>query len=1050
MRISFKRDVLRRLQVLAFCAAATFLAPPSLTAQNTVHIKGHVVTESGQPIPKATVQVKETKAAVSTDDNGDYEINAPSNGTLLISSVGFTSFTVRVDNRTSLSAVLHASQNSLEQVVVVGYGTQKKRDVTGSIVSVSSKTLGEVPAPNLGLGLQGRAAGVEIQRVGTAPGANTVIRIRGERSILGSNDPLFVLDGIPYEGGSLNDINPDDISSIEVLKDASATAIYGSRGANGVILVSTKKGRSGPARIDYNGYGGINSVTKDYPLFNSQEYTAMRIAANTGYLNDAFETANLARGVNTDWQRLMYGHGYTTNHNLSVSGGSSDGSSYSLSSGYYRETAVLTGVDFTRYSLRGTIDTKIGRHVKIGLNTMNNYTQTNGMQFLYTGMMFNTLAASPLYTPDSGGVKVLSPYGNTDDKNTTYNPTFLKHNNNNWVDLVKRFRTFNTLYAEVQIIPALKYRLNVGLGYRREEDDQFKGADTKSNPSFFRPGQGNTASVNNQEGYGYTLEHILSFDKELKGGHRINVTGLYSVQKDISHSTYVSKDSINADFIQFYNLGSSSPSNNLKPVLNGTEATWGLQSYMARINYSYKDRYLLTLTGRIDGSSRLAEGHKYHQYPAMSAGWHISQEKFMEDASFINDLKLRVGYGETSNQAINPYASLGNVSLSNNLNPNAPGTIGTTIHYNYGPASVVTGYNLQNLPNSNLDWEYTRTTNIGLDLSVLNSRVNFTADYYNAHTRNVLYGLTLPITSGVTGQYVSNIGEMSNKGFEFSVSTLNISSPSGFTWSTDLNIYWNRNKLAKLYNGFKQDIGNQLFVGQPLSAIYDYQKIGIWQSKDSAQAAVYGAKPGYIRFADLDKSNTIEPNNDRKVLGSGQATWQGGLTNRFSYKGFDLSVVIYARMGGLLVSQVYQPYAAYLSILNARRNNVKVDYWTPSNPTNKFPSPAGMLASGAIGLTTLGYYDASFIKMRSINFGYSFNARLLNKMKAQNIRVYFTAQNPFVLYSPYMKEGGVDPEATALGNTGVQNPGNLSSRALTIGLSTPPTRAFLIGANVRF
>lgn len=1039
---------LKVLPVLTFCSLAMFLILPSLTAQNTVHVKGRVVNESGQPVPKATVQEKNTKAAVTTDDAGNYEINAPSNGVLVISSVGYTPFTVNVQGRSFLDAVLHASANSLNEVVVVGYGTQKKRDVTGSIVSVSAKTLKEVPAANMALALQGRAAGVEIQRVGTAPGANTVIRVRGERSILGSNDPLLVLDGIPFEGGNLNDINPDDIASIEVLKDASATAIYGSRGANGVILVSTKKGKAGAARIDYSGYVGANKIQKEYPMFNSQQYTAMRINANTGYLNDAFETANLAKGVNTDWQKLMYQTGITTDNNLTVSGGSPEGSTYSLGGSYYKESAVLPGIDFSRYSLRATIDTRIGKKLKVGLNTLNTYTVSNGTQFLNSGMMFNMLAASPLYTPDSGGIIVLSPYGNTDDKFTTYSPILLKHNNTNWVDVIKRMRTFNTFYGEYQIIPGLKYRINVGLNYRREEDDQFKSADTKLNPSFFRPGQGNTASVNNAEGYGYTLENILSYEKELRGGHRISVTGLYSVQKDISHSTYVSKDSINADFIEFYNLGLSNPSNNVKPVVSGTEATWGLQSYMARINYSYKDRYLLTLTGRIDGSSRLAEGHKYHHYPAMSAGWHISQENFMQSVTFINDLKLRVGYGETSNQAINPYASLGNVTPYNNLTTN--GAVGSTIHYNYGPTTVVTGYNLQSLPNSNLDWEYTRTTNIGLDLAVLSNRVTFTADYYNAHTRNVLYGLTLPITSGVAGQYVTNIGEMSNKGFEFSISTINITSGNGFSWSTDLNIFWNRNKLVKLYNGFKQDIANQLFVGQPLSAIYDYKKTGIWQTADSAQAAVYGAKPGYIRFADLDKSNTIEPNNDRTILGSGQATWQGGMTNRFTYKGFDLSFVLYARMGGLLVSQVYQPYAAYLSILNARRNNVKVDYWTPTNPTNKFPSPAGMLASGAIGLSTLGYYDASFIKMRSINFGYSFNAKLLNSLKAQSIRVYATAQNPFVLYSPYMREGGVDPEATALGNTGVQSPGNLSSRALTIGVAPPPTRAFLFGVSVQF
>ena len=1036
--------------LLAFCCG---LAAMAQKEPQHLSIKGTIKSEGGEPVVGASVTIKGRTGGVFSNDKGEFELTANANAVLVISSVGFTTQEIGVNGRPSIAIALSKTNTSLDQVVVVGYGTQRKRDVTGSIVSVSAKTLNEVPAANLGIGLQGRAAGLEIQKVGTQPGSAPVIRIRGERSILGSNDPLLVLDGLPYEGGNLNDINSQDIASIEILKDASATAIYGSRGANGVILISTKKGKSGPARISFSNYVGINSVSKKYPVFNAQEYTAMRQAANAatnaGYLNDAFETANLAKGVNTNWQDLMYQNGFNTDNYVTVSGGSTDGSYYSLGGGYYKETAVLPGQDFGRYSLKGTIDTKIGKHAKVGLNTMNSYSTANGSQFLNGGSMFATLAASPLYTPDSSGITVLSPFGNTTDKTGNYNPVYLKHNNNNWVDLVKRFRSFNTLYGEYQITPDIRYRVNVGLSYRREEDDQFKGADTKLNPSFFRPSQGNTASVNNAEEYGYTVENVLTYDKEFRGGHHLTFTGLYSVEKDISHNTSVSKDSINADFIQFYDLGLSNPSNNVKAVLGGAEATWGLESYMGRVNYSFLNKYLLTLTYRIDGSSRLAPGHKFHDYPALSAGWRISDENFMHSVPFINDLKLRVGYGETSNQAINPYASLGNVTPFNGLTP-LPGPIGTTTTYNYGPATVVTGYNLQSLPNSNLDWEYTRTTNIGLDYAILQNRITGSVDYYNAHTRNILYGVTLPITSGVSGQYVSNIGEMSNKGFEFSLSTLNIINGNGFNWSTDINIFWNRNKLEKLYNGFTQDIANQLFVGKPLSAIYDYKKEGIWQTADAAKASSYGVAPGYIKFADLNNDGKIDPTNDRTVIGSGQAKWQGGMTNRFSYKGFDLSFVVYARMGGTLVSQVYQPYSGYLSILNGIRNNVKVDYWTPTNPTNKFPSPAGMLSSGAIGLSTLGYYDASFIKMRSINLGYSFNAKVLSSIKAQLIRIYVTAQNPFVLYSPYMRAGGVDPEATALGNTGVQNPGNLSTRALTIGLATPPTRAFLFGLNVSF
>jgi len=1070
MRISFKPTArklslmlsgrfLRKLLPAAFCALATSLLALSLqaqnpgsrpsSAQNTIHIKGRVLSESGQPVGKASVLVKGLSNGVSTDDNGNFEIVAPSNATLVISSVGFVATSIHVNGRPSIEVALAAASNALDQVVVVGYGTQKKRDVTGSVVSVNEQALRSVPVANLQGALQGKAAGLEVQKVGTRPGAGAVIRVRGERSINGSNDPLLILDGIPFEGGNINDINPDDVASIDVLKDASATAIYGSRGSNGVILITTKRGRQGEARVSYNGYYGISSVAKKYPVFNVKEYEVLRDNSvyTAGYMPE--ELASMAAGKSTDWQKLMYKDGYTTDHNLTVSGGA-NGSSFSLGGGYFKETTVLPGQDFTRYSLRATIDTRVGKRIKIGLNTLNTVSVANGSQFV--NPMFPILSLSPLMPPyDSTGKIVVSPTGNTDDRVGTYSPLFLKNNNNNWVDKVRRLRTFNSLYAEYQIIEGLKYRLNMGLDYRQQESDQFKSSDTKANPSFFRPGLGNTASVNNAEGWGYTLEHILTYDKTIADRHKITFTGLYSIQEDHSHNTYVSKDSIDENFIEFYNLGQASASNTVKPVTSGGESSFALISYMGRINYVFDDRYMLTVTGRIDGSSRLAPGHKFHQYPAMSAGWNIGNEGFMKGIGYISNLKLRAGYGQTSNQAINPYASLGLVSSSNGI-----GGTGGTIRYNYGP-TIVSGYNVATLPNSNLDWEYTKTFNVGLDFGVLQNRITGSVDWYTAHTYKILYGITLPPTSGVTSPYLTNIGEMSNKGLEVTVSTINLVSKNGFNWTTDLNVFFNRNKLLKLTPGFTQNIASQLFIGQPLSAIYDYKKLGVWQISEAAQAAQYGNLPGDIKLADISGPNgkpdgKIDPNYDRTVIGSAQADWQGGMTNRFSYKGFDLSFVLYARFGGLLVSQVHQPTAGYLTILDGRRNQLKVDYWTPDNPTNNFPSPTSISRSRPItsDWTTLGYYDASFVRMRSINLGYSFPAYLLNRIKAQSVRVYVTAQNPFVLYSPYMRAGGVDPEATGTGNQGVQDPGNLSGRALTIGLDTPPTRAFLLGLNITF
>ncbi|MCX6319016.1 MAG: TonB-dependent receptor [Bacteroidetes bacterium] len=1036
----------KRLLRLLFLLPVLFFSG-SIIAQN-ITVKGRVLKEDGQPIQRASVLVKGSSQGTVTNDNGDFSISVPANGTIIFSAVDFVTQELKVGNQTQLNIRLLAIDKTLDGAVVVGYGTQRRRDVTGSVVSVNEKALREVPVANLQQALQGRAAGLEVQRVGTRPGAGAVIRIRGERTINGSNDPLIILDGIPFEGGNLNDINPDDVASIDILKDASATAVYGSRGSNGVILITTKKGKPGETRLSYNGYYGIASVRNEYNVFNAQEYMALRDITNTNpYMPE--ELISKSRGQSTNWQDLMYQNGYVTDHNISASGGTAGGTSYSLGGGYYKETTVLPGQDFGRYSLRATIDAKVGKRIKIGLNTLNTLSLTNGSQF--NNPMFPLITLSPLMPAyDSLGGIVLSPTGNTTDRVNQYNPLLLKNNDNQWIDKVRRLRTFNSIYTEVQIINGLKYRLNAGLDYRQQENNVFQKSDKPFSPSYFRPKQGNTASVNNAEGYGYTLENILTYEKAIKK-HKFTVTALYSFQEDHSHNTFVSKDSIDEDFIQFYNLGQANASNNVKPVVSGSEVTYALESYMARVNYSFDDRFLATLTYRVDGSSRLAPGNKYHEYPAASFGWNIMREKFMEKMNFIDILKLRVGFGQTSNQSVNPYTSLGLVSPYNYNGYSSPSVPGGTIRYNFGPSTIVTGYNLVTLPNPNLDWEYTSTTNVGLDFSFLKSRITGSVEWYTSHTNKILYGIALPPTSGVVGSYTTNIGEMENKGFEFSLSTVNLKLRNGFTWSTDLNLFANRNKLLKLTDGFSKNIASQLFIGEPLSAIYDYNKIGIWQISEAAQAASYGYQPGDIKLEDVNGDGKIDVNNDRKIIGNSQAKIQGGITNRFTYKGFDLSFVIYARLGGLLVSQIHQPYAAYTNVSDGLRNTIKVNYWTPTNPTNDFPVAGFLARSRPSGTdwTTLGYYDASFIKMRSINLGYSFSSKIINKIHAQTMRVYVALQNPFVIYSPYMrKAGGVDPEATGTGNQGIQSPGNLSGRALTIGLNTPPTRTVIAGLNI--
>jgi len=1006
------------------------ISPTLLFAQNL--LKGKVLDEKNLPLPGAGIKLKLSGKSTVTTDDGSFSIGAPANEkTLIVSFIGYPSQEIDIKaGVTVYNITLNQDSKNLNEVVVIGYGTQKRRDVTGSVVSLSGSAIKEVPVANIQQALQGRMAGVEVQSVGTRPGAGAQIRIRGERSINASNDPLFVVDGIPY-GGTLNDINPDDIASLDVLKDASATAIYGSRGANGVVLITTKRGIAGDTRVAFNSYYGVSKITRKYNVYDADQYKALRDYSifNQDYLAD--EKQGITEGRNTDWQDLMYKDGYMTDNNLTISGGSEQ-SQFSVGGGYFKQTSSLPGQDFTRASMKATGDFKIGKYVKAGFNNLTNYSITNGSQFGLN--VFPLLTLSPLsspYNPDGSVNK--KPAGNLDDLNTTYSPLMLLTNNNQWVDRVRRFRTFNSIYGEVQILEGLKYRLNVGLDFNQEEGAQFRGTD-----SYFRPALGNTAAVNNGTGTKYSLDNILTYDKTFAKKHRVSVTALFGFEREQYHNTTVSKDSITADFVQWYNLGQSA----VGPVaiLGGGESSATLMSMMLRANYIYNDKYMLTLTGRRDGSSRLGEGNKWKEYPAVSAGWSITNEEFMKELKVISNLKLRAGFGVTSNQAVPAYSTLGGVASNG-------------VRYNYGPSSQI-GYYVTKIVDPKLDWEYTRTTNLGLDFGILNNRISGSIDWYTAKTDKLLYGVPLPPTSGISEPYLTNIGNVNNKGLEVALSSQNITTAGGFSWGTDLNFYFNRNKLVALNGNTTQVTNAQLFVGQPLTAIFDYKKLGIWQTEEAGEAASYGSVPGQLKLEDHNGDGKISV-DDKYVIGNAQAKIQGGMTNRFSYKGFDFSFVVYARFGGTLISQVHQPLAGYLTINDGRRNQLAVDYWTPTNPTNAFPSPnvaGGLIASPLTSdaWSTLGYYDASFIKVRSINFGYSFTSKLTEKLGAQKIKVYIAAQNPFILYSPYVKAGGLDPEATGTGNQGVADPGNISNRALTIGATLPATRSFLAGLNVTF
>jgi TonB-dependent starch-binding outer membrane protein SusC len=1021
-----------------------FLLSFSANAQQTV--SGKVTDETNTAMPGVNVILKNTTTGTTTDAEGAYSLTVPQGGdpVLVFSFIGYNTQEVAIGGRTAVDVSLTPNIQALQEVVVVGYGTLKKSDVTGSLVRVDEKALKEIPVANLAQSIQGRAAGVEINPTSARPGGGNQIRIRGSRSFTGSNDPLIVLDGIPFTG-TINDINPNDIVSLDILKDASATAIYGSRGSNGVIIVTTRRGKAGKTQLFYDGYYGVSSVLDKYDINNGEEYLAFRNAARAAgasYNETNDELANIAAGKETDWQEETYKRGYITNHSIGAAGGT-DKTKYLVSGGYFKQTTVLPGQKFTRYSLQASIDQEIGERIKLGLNTMNSMNIQDGEG---ASFMFQLLTLSPYYNarnPD-GTIYELPATGSVDPN--TRNPLMV-YNEDSWKQQRRRLRTFNSVYGEVKIVEGLRYRLNLGLDLFQDNYGQYLGSNTP-----FVNGGTNTADVQNTNSWSYTAENLLLYDKTFNSVHKVGFTGLFSVQEEEVNRSASNANTLPADYMYYYNLGlgvtSSVPLNIPSGAANYYNRS-GLVSYMGRINYSFSDRYLLTLTARADGSSRLAKGNKWFYYPAAAVAWNVHNEGFMGGLEFISNLKLRAGIGRTSNQAIDPYFSLGRLGGLDGR-PAEP--------YNFGNTGTF-GYLVTDLPNPILSWEFTTTTNVGLDFGLLSDRITGSLELYHSETEDILQRVSLPATSGVAN-VVQNVGSSENRGIELSLSSINIESQSsGFGWSTDFNFSINRNKITYLAGGVTRNVGLGWHVGNPIDAIYDYEKVGIVQTGETGLPA--GFVPGEIKVKDqltvdsdgdgvFDQADGVINGDDRIVLGSTQPKWSGGLTNRFTYKGFDLSVVMFWRVGGMLVSNLYQGNPSNpINSLEGRRNGPKVDFWTPENPTNKYPRP-GIANSPDYG-STMGYFDATYMKIRTISLGYNLPESWLSKTGIGSLRLYAQVQNPFkAFFSDYVKEGGLDPETNGFGGANTEGFGLNGTSRLTVNANTPPTRSIIFGINLKY
>ncbi|TDX86728.1 SusC/RagA family TonB-linked outer membrane protein [Epilithonimonas xixisoli] len=919
-----------------------------------------------------------------------------------------------------------ANESKIDEVVVIGYGKQRKEAVTGSVVSVKGDVMREVPSANISQALQGRAAGVDIAQTSSKPGAPMQIRIRGTRSLTGNNDPLIVLDGIPFPG-SLADISPNDIQSLDILKDASATAIYGSRGANGVILITSKTGRKRQkATFSYNTFTGVSKIFSEYPMMSADKFIKLRADANL-FVQPGVDESN---DINTDWQDLLYKKGITTNHDVGISGGTEKGS-YNFGFSYYNEKSVLPGQGFERLNVRGSLDQDLGKYFKIGMSTNNAYTVNKGSNL----GIYNALSSTPISNPYNADGTLKERVIMSADTQYVTTRASLDRLGDAWIDKALSFSSYNNFFGEFNIpwVKGLKLRSNVGLNFKTTNTGNYTGEGVFSS----EPNNLSSASIGNSLTTHWVNENILTYDRTFADKHKVNVVALQSQEQTKFNSSYITARDIPTDAFQFYNLGHAEGEITINPDQQGYYIA-GLKSWMGRVMYEYDGRYMFSATIRGDGSSRLAPGYQWNIYNAFSAGWNVANEAFLKDSQYVNNLKLRFGYGGTANQAVSPYTTLGQLS---------------TTPYNFGSAYAM-GYYVSRLPNPKLGWENSETFNYGLDFGLFNNRVTGTFEYYVTNTKDLLLDVNLPFTSGAD-RTLSNVGSTQNKGFEFSLNG-SIINGQDFSWDAGFNISANRNKITSLASGATRDESNWWFVGHSINSIFDYQYEGLWQNGDpNLNTLEPGGNVGMIKVlytggynADGTPVRAIGP-ADRQIINT-DPDFVGGFNTRLAYKNWDLSMVGAFRSGGVLISTLYGN-TSYLNMLSGRRNNVDVDYWTEENPNVRYPKPGGIQSSNNPKYgSTLALFDASYLKIRTITVGYNFDQEVFKKAGITRLRVYATVTNPFVFFSPYHDESGMDPETNSLGNENQAVNDVYKSRFLTIGTNTPSIRNYMIGLNLTF
>ncbi|WP_456311875.1 SusC/RagA family TonB-linked outer membrane protein [Pseudomonas shirazensis] len=1029
-----------------FAIALIALLHASGFAQNKV-VKGTVTDGTGLPVPGVNILIKGTPNGVSTDMDGSYSISVASGAVLVYSFIGFQKKEIIVGNSNVYNVVLKEDDNSLEEVVVVGYGVKKKKDLTGSIVSVGADEIASRPVVNAVQAMQGKAAGVDVT-TNERPGTVGNITIRGARSISASNAPLYVVDGIPLNSrlvtdastgkisvdansGGIDFLNPTDIETIDVLKDASATAIYGSRGANGVIIVTTKKGKNGRFTLNYDTSIMFETIHENASMMNSAEYIEFRRWGRY-YSNpaafpkgdaptiendrliflasaDPSAWANIEKGwkdssgnltttwdgskvATTDWTKFVTRTGITQQHTIGVSGGTEKMKAYG-SFGYLNNTGTLKGQSYVRYSGTASVDITPTKWFSMGasLNTsygVNEYGQSNVGRTAVTtsGGIYATARTNlPYAVPyDSNGVRIDNPGGDSTIRTPVDED---KYSQDQRVSL----RAFGSLYAQLDFgsfspkLEGLKYRINFGPDITSYRDGVYLDGKSaiRSGTSF--------ASLYNEKSISYTLDNLIFYNKTF-GNHNFGATLLMSQTEYHNEQSSMSANDIKNPANKWNALN---PANvTLAGYSSGLTDT-GLLSYMGRVNYGYADKYLLTASGRFDGASQLAAENRWAFFPSASVAWVINKEKFLENVSWLNQLKMRVGFGITGNAAVPAYAT-------------QPPLIGVV----YPNGSGVT--NNTSLGNIDLGWEQTSQFNYGIDFSMFNNRISGALDYYTSKTTDLLLKSSVPTVIGVKDTY-QNVGETEGNGVELTLNTVNITTKD-FEWSSNFSGSYQQSKIVSLQNGKFDDINNNLFIGESQNVIYGFASNGIWKPEDADEMAKFNTAAGSAIFSfgnarpvDQNGDYKIDANNDRVIIGSKDPKYIVGLTNTFVYKNVEFSFFVYGRMGYF--------YDTLGENEGAKGSQRAINYYTDNNINAEYQKPIYSAGTGDPYFPVLGYRNGSFLKIRNISLGYHFDKDLVQKLGLSKMKLYCQATNPGMIFTK-VKWTDLDTQTTA-SNRGV-------------------------------